>query len=184
MRRALLEIDDVKEKLRRLTTILGRELEVLELGKKIQKEAQGSMEKVQREYFLARAAQGHPPRTGRRRRADGRDRGLSQQIESAGMPEEAEKEALRELSRMEKMPIAAAEYSVIKTYLDWMVNLPWSTATEDNLDIAHARAGAGRRPLWPGGHQGAHPRIPGRAQAAPGAQGRSSEDKELDRCRT
>ena len=136
---SLLEIDDVKEKLRRLTTILGRELEVLELGKKIQKEAQGSMEKVQREYFLREQLKAIRRELGEEDEQTVEIEDYRMQIKQVGMPEEAEKEALRELSRMEKMPIAAAEYSVIKTYLDWMVNLPWSRGTEDNLDVAHAR---------------------------------------------
>jgi ATP-dependent Lon protease len=137
---ALLEIDDVQEKLHRLTTILSRELEVLELGKKIQKEAQGSMEKVQREYFLREQLKAIRHELGEEDEQTVEIQDYRQQIKSAGMPEEAEKEALRELSRMEKMPVAAAEYSVIKTYLDWMVNLPWSKSTEDNLNIGRARA--------------------------------------------
>ena len=137
---ALLEIDDVKQKLHRLMTILSRELEVLELGKKIQKEAQGSMEKVQREYFLREQLKAIRRELGEEDEQTVEIEDYRQQIKDVGMPEEAEKEALRELSRMEKMPIAAAEYSVIKTYLDWMVNLPWSASTEDNLDIGRARA--------------------------------------------
>jgi len=136
---ALLEIDDVQEKLHRLTTILSRELEVLELGKKIQKEAQGSMEKVQREYFLREQLKAIRRELGEEDEQTVEIEDYRQQIKDAGMPEEAEKEALRELSRMEKMPIAAAEYSVIKTYLDWMANLPWSISTEDNLNISRAR---------------------------------------------
>jgi len=136
---AILEIDDIREKLRKLTTILGRELEVLELGKKIQKEAQGNMEKVQREYFLREQLKAIRRELGEEDEQQVEIEEYRTKIEQAGMPEEAEKEALRELSRLEKMPSVAAEYAVIKTYLDWMVNLPWSTVTEDNLDIAHAR---------------------------------------------
>jgi ATP-dependent Lon protease len=135
----ILEIDDVKEKLRRLTSALGRELEVLELGKKIQKEAQGNMEKVQREYFLREQLKAIRRELGEEDEQTVEIEEYRQKIQESGMPEEAEKEALRELSRMEKMPTAAAEYSVIKTYLDWIVNLPWSTVTEDNLAITHAR---------------------------------------------
>jgi ATP-dependent Lon protease len=136
---SILEIDDVKEKLRRLTTVLGRELEVLQLGKKIQKEAQGSMEKVQREYFLREQLKAIRRELGEEDEQAVEIEEYRTKIQEAGMPEEAEKEALRELSRMEKMPTAAAEYSVIKTYLDWMVNLPWSKVTEDQLDINRAR---------------------------------------------
>ncbi len=135
----MLAIDDIKEKLHRLTAILGRELEVLELGKKIQKEAQGSMEKVQREYFLREQLKAIQRELGEEDEQTVEIEEYRRQIVEAGMPEEAEKEALRELSRMEKMPVVAAEYSVIKTYLDWMVNLPWSTSTVDSLDIIRAR---------------------------------------------
>jgi ATP-dependent Lon protease len=135
----VLEIDDVGLKLRKLLTNLGRELEVLELGKKIQKEAQGSMEKVQREYFLREQLKAIRRELGEEDEQTVEIEEYRRKIKEAGMPEESEKEALRELSRMEKMPTAAAEYSVIKTYLDWMVNLPWSETTADNLDIHHAR---------------------------------------------
>ena len=135
----ILELDDITEKLRRLTTALGRELEVLNLGKKIQKEAQGNMEKVQREYFLREQLKAIRRELGEEDEQTVEIEEYRRKIEEGGMPEEAEKEALRELSRMEKMPTAAAEYSVIKTYLDWMVNLPWSETTEDNLDVSHAR---------------------------------------------
>ncbi len=135
----ILEIDDIRDKLRRLTILLQRELEVLELGKKIQQEAQGSMEKVQREFFLREQLKAITRELGEEDEQALEISEYRTRIEAAGMPEEAEKEALRELSRMEKMPIAAAEYSVIKTYLDWMVNLPWQVLTDDNLDIEHAR---------------------------------------------
>ncbi len=134
----ILEIDDVTEKLRRLSGALGRELEVLELGKKIQKEAQGNLEKVQREYFLREQLKAIRRELGEEDEQTVEIEEYRRKIQEAGMPEEAEKEGLRELSRMEKMPTAAAEYSVIKTYLDWMVNLPWSITTEDDLDVALA----------------------------------------------
>jgi len=134
----ILEIDDVTEKLRRLTGALGRELEVLELGKKIQKEAQGNLEKVQREYFLREQLKAIRRELGEEDEQTVEIEEYRQRIQECGMPEESEKEALRELSRMERMPTAAAEYSVIKTYLDWMVNLPWSITSEDSLDVAHA----------------------------------------------
>ncbi len=136
----ILEIDDVTEKLRRLTVALGRELEVLELGRKIQKEAQGNLEKVQREYFLREQLKAIRRELGEEDEQTVEIAEYRRNIRECNMPEESEKEALRELSRMERMPTAAAEYSVIKTYLDWMVNLPWSVTTDDKLDIAHARA--------------------------------------------
>ncbi len=135
----VLELDNVRDKLRKLTSILTRELEVLELGKKIQSEAQSEMEKVQREYFLREQLKAIKRELGEEDEQALELEEYRRKIEESGMPEEARKEALRELSRMEKMPTAAAEYSVIKTYLDWMTSLPWNKVTEDNLDIARAR---------------------------------------------
>ncbi len=135
----ILEIDEVTEKLRKLTVILNRELEVLELGKKIQTEAQTEMTKVQREYFLREQLKAIKKELGEEDEQTIEAEELHQKIEEADMPEEAEKEARRELDRLSKLPTAAAEYSVIRTYLDWLVSLPWSKSTEDNLDIARAR---------------------------------------------
>ena len=135
----ILETDEVKEKLHKLTITLNRELEVLELGKKIQTEAQTEMTKVQREYFLREQLKAIKKELGEEDEQTMEVEELRQKIEAAGMPEEPEKEAKRELDRLSKLPTAAAEYSVIRTYLDWLVNLPWSKSTEDNLDIARAR---------------------------------------------
>ena len=136
---AILEIDSVREKLLKLTTILTKELEVLELGRKIQSEAQGEMEKMQREYFLREQLKAIKKELGEEDEQTLEVEEYRKKIAESGMPEEAEKEALRELSRLEKMPPQAAEYSVIKTYLDWLTDMPWQVTTEDQLDIAHAR---------------------------------------------
>ncbi len=136
---AILEIDSVREKLLKLTNILTKELEVLELGRKIQTEAQSEMEKMQREYFLREQLKAIKKELGEEDEQTLEIEEYRTKIAAAGMAEEAEKEALRELSRMEKMPPQAAEYSVIKTYLDWLTDMPWQVATEDQLDIAHAR---------------------------------------------
>lgn len=135
----ILEIDSVREKFLKLTTIITKELEVLELGRKIQTEAQSEMEKMQREYFLREQLKAIRKELGEADEQELEIEEYRKKIAAAGMPEEAEKEALRELSRMEKMPTQAAEYSVIKTYLDWLTEMPWRVATEDQLDIAHAR---------------------------------------------
>ena len=136
---AILELDSVREKLLRLTTIMTKELEVLELGHKIQSEAQSEMERMQRDYFLREQMKAIRKELGEEDEQAVEIEEYRQKIAEAGMPEEAEKEALRELNRMEKMPPQAAEYSVIKTYLDWLTDMPWQLSTEDQLDIEHAR---------------------------------------------
>ena len=136
---ALLEIDSVREKLLKLTTFMTKELEVLELGRKIQTEAQGEMEKMQRDYFLREQMKAIRKELGEADEQAAEVEEYRLKIAKAGMPEEAEKEAQRELGRLEKMPPQAAEYSVIKTYLDWLTSLPWQVATDDQLEIAHAR---------------------------------------------
>ena len=136
---AILEIDSVREKLLKLTTIMTKELEVLELGRKIQSDAQSEMEKMQREYFLREQLKAIKKELGEEDEQSLELEEYRKKIAASGMPEEAEKEALRELSRMEKMPPQAAEYSVIKTYLDWLTDMPWQLTTEDQLDIGHAR---------------------------------------------
>ena len=135
----LLEIDSVTEKLRKLSGLLTKELEVLELGRKIQSEAVGEMEKMQREFYLREQMKAIQKELGETDEQEAEIKEMEDRITEAGMPEEADKEARRELDRMRKMPPQAAEYSVIKTYLDWMVSLPWQQKTDDNLDIAHAR---------------------------------------------
>ena len=136
---AILEIDGVREKLLKLNGLMVRELEVLELGRKIQSEAQSEMEQMQREYFLREQIKAIKKELGEADEQTVEAEDYRHRIESVGMPEEARTEALRELSRLEKMPPQAAEYSVIKTYLDWLVAMPWQVATDDLLDIAHAR---------------------------------------------
>lgn len=136
---ALLELESIEAKLRRLMSILSKELEVLELGRKIQTEAQSEMEKVQREYYLREQLKAIQRELG-----EGDEQAVEvdefrQKIAESDMPDEARKEAERELDRLSKLPTAAAEYGVIRTYLDWLTSLPWNKRTEDNLDIAHAR---------------------------------------------
>jgi len=136
---AILEENDFLEKMRTLITILTKELEILELGQKIRSEAQSEMEKAQREYFLREQLKAIKKELGEGDESTLEIEEYRQKIQKANMPKEAEKEALRELARMEKMPPQAAEYSVIKTYLDWLTELPWQKRSEDNLDIEHAR---------------------------------------------
>lgn len=136
---ALLELDSVTEKLRRLVGILVRESEVLELGQKIQNEARSEIEKMQHEYFLREQLKAIQRELGEGDEQAADVEEFRKRIDTAKMPEEAEKQARRELDRLSRLPTAAAEYGVIRTYLDWLVSIPWSEITQDNLDISHAR---------------------------------------------
>src|SRR5262249_58959457 len=140
LRQELLETIGVAERLQRLVAALTKEAEVLELGSKIQSEAQSEMSKSQREYYLREQMKAIQKELG-----DGDDRtqeidALRQKIEAAGMTEEAKKEALRELDRLEKMPPAAAEDTVARTYIDWLLAMPWQQGTADTVDIPPARS--------------------------------------------
>ena len=135
----LLETVDVTKRLRRLSEILTRELEVVQLGSKIQSQVESEIDKGQREYFLRQQMKAIQDELGEGDEQQAEINELRERIEQAGLPEEAKKAADRELSRLEKLPPVAAEYGVIRTYLEWLVDLPWSKETEDNLDIAHAR---------------------------------------------
>ncbi|MEJ5223134.1 MAG: LON peptidase substrate-binding domain-containing protein, partial [Anaerolineales bacterium] len=136
---ALLELDSTVEKLRKMVAHLARETEVLELGQKIQNEARSEIEKVQREYFLREQLKAIQKELGEKDEQAVEVEEFRKKIDAAQMPEEADKMARRELERLSRLPTAAAEYGVIRTFLDWLVNLPWSKGTQDNLDIAHAR---------------------------------------------
>ena len=135
----ILELDDVAAKLHKLIALLTSEIEVLELGRKIQSEAQAQVEKMQREFFLRQQLEAIRRELGEADEHQMEVEEFRRKIEEAGMPPEARREALRELERMAKLPPASAEYGVIRTYLDWMVSLPWNKTTPDNLDVAHAR---------------------------------------------
>ncbi len=140
LRQELLETMGVAERLQRLVAALTKEAEVLELGSKIQSEVQSEMSKTQREYYLREQMKAIQKELGD---ADDRTQEietLRRKIETSGMTEEAGKEALRELDRLAKMPPAAAEYTVARTYIDWLVSMPWQQETADYVDIAGARA--------------------------------------------
>jgi ATP-dependent Lon protease len=135
----LLEMDSVSEKLHRLVSILTREVEMLEIGQKIQNEARSEIDKVQREFFLREQLKAIQRELGESDEQAAEVEEFRKKIDAADMPEEALKQSRRELDRLSRLPTAAAEYGVIRTYLDWLVSLPWAKSTEDNLDIGNAR---------------------------------------------
>ncbi len=135
----LLEQANVEARLRELSRILNRELEVFELGTKIQSQVQSEMEKGQREFFLRQQMKAIQEELGEGDPEQAEIRELRERVESAGLPEDTRKAVDRELARLERLPSAAAEYGVIRTYIDWILSLPWSQTTEDNLDLPHAR---------------------------------------------
>src|SRR5919112_5829328 len=139
MRQHLLELDSVRDKLAALNTFISKELDVLELGKKIQSDVQQELGKNQREFYLREQLKAIQRELGEGSEAEAEATELRQKIEASGMPEEAAKEARRELDRLGKLPPAAAEYGVIKTYLDWLTALPWNRSTEGEIDVAKAR---------------------------------------------
>jgi ATP-dependent Lon protease len=138
-KQALLEQRDVEARLRTISSILNRELEVFELGSKIQSQVQEEMEKGQREFFLRQQLKAIQDELGEGDADQAELNELRGRFAELELPEEVQKSVDRELSRLEKIPSAAAEHGVIRTYLDWLVSLPWNQATEDNLDLVNAR---------------------------------------------
>jgi ATP-dependent Lon protease len=135
----VLETDNVKDKLQALVAHLSREKEVLTLGKKIQSEAHEEMDKAQREYYLRQQLKAIQKELGETDEDQSEVNEYTEKIKEAKLPEEAQKEAQRELKRLGGMSPQSAEYSVIKTYLDWLLDLPWNDLSEDQLEINHAR---------------------------------------------
>ncbi|MGZ4309997.1 MAG: endopeptidase La [Gaiellaceae bacterium] len=135
----LLELPDVEERLRETSKILGRELEVFELGTKIQTQVQTEMEKGQREYFLRQQMKAIQEELGEGDSEQAEVNELRERLDALEAPEDVKKAAARELGRLEKLPAAAAEYGVIRTYLDWILTLPWNQFTEDDLDLKRAK---------------------------------------------
>jgi ATP-dependent Lon protease len=139
VRQEVLETLDVRARMDALNRILIKELEVLELGSKIQSQVQSEVGKNQREYFLREQLKAIQKELGE---GDDQTRDieeLQQKIDAAGMPEAVRKEAQRELDRLSKMPVAAAEYTVSRTYLDWLVTLPWQKRTDELIDLPRTK---------------------------------------------
>ncbi|HLK10481.1 MAG TPA: endopeptidase La [Candidatus Binatia bacterium] len=136
----LLSALDVRVRMERLVTILNREIELLELGHKIQSQVQSELNKNQKEFYLRQQLKAIQKELGE---GDGRTAELEEirrRIEEAHLPPEAQKAAEHELDRLRLIPPESAEHTVVRTYLEWLAALPWAISTEDNLDLQHARA--------------------------------------------
>ena len=138
-KQTVLEMLNVKKRLQEVTRLVNYQLEVLELGNKIQSQVKGDMDKRQREYFLREQLKAIKEELGEKDQASVEVDDYRAKIEEKNLPEEARKEAERELDRLARMHPSSAEYTVASTYLDWLTALPWHASTTDNLDIKKAR---------------------------------------------
>jgi ATP-dependent Lon protease len=137
VKQEILEITDVPARFQKVGELLSRQVEVLEISKKIGSEIKASVDKSQREYYLREQLKAIQKELG-----EGEEEEIAtlrEKIQKAKMPEEVERAALKELDRLARMPAAAAEHSMLRTYLDWLVDLPWSVRTDDVIDIRKAR---------------------------------------------
>jgi ATP-dependent Lon protease len=139
VKQEILSTLDVRARMDALNRILIKELEVLELGSRIQSQVQSEVGKNQREYFLREQMKAIQKELGEGDEQAKEIDELRAKIDAAGMPEPVKKEALRELDRLSKMPVAAAEYTVSRTYVDWLIALPWSKRTEDSINLKHTK---------------------------------------------
>ncbi|MFN8644665.1 MAG: endopeptidase La [Candidatus Binatia bacterium] len=130
---------DVRARIERLTGILNREIELLELGQKIQTQVQDELSKHQKDFFLRQQMRAIQKELGEGDPRDAEIEELRQKLDAADPPEAVRKVADNELERLRLIPVESAEHNVVRTYLEWIVNLPWAAGTEDNLDIRHAR---------------------------------------------
>jgi ATP-dependent Lon protease len=135
----ILDTIDVKERLNKVHILLNKEVQVLELGNKIQSQVKEDMDKTQREYYLREQLKAIKKELGELDEHTAEIKELQDRIAKANMPEEALKASQKELDRLSKIPPASAEYTVARTYLDWLIDLPWSLSTHDNLDIKNAK---------------------------------------------
>lgn len=137
-KQGILEELNVHERLEKATVLINREIQRLELGEKIQSEVQGEISKTQREYYLREQLKAIKKELGE----DDQTleiKEISEKIEEAEMPEEARQVAEKEVDRLEKIPPASPEYTVSRTYLEWLVELPWSESSDDNMDVKRAK---------------------------------------------
>jgi ATP-dependent Lon protease len=137
-RQELLEERDVGRRLRRLSELLAREVELISIGSKIQSQVESEMERGQREFFLRQQLKAIQEELGEVDEQEAEATELREQIEAAGLPEHAMKQAERELQRFERLPPQAAEHGVIRSYLEWLATLPWSKSSDDHIDLKQA----------------------------------------------
>jgi len=137
-RQELLEQRDVGRRLRRLSELLAREAELISIGTKIQSQVESEMDRGQREFFLRQQLKAIQEELGEVDDQEAEAAELREQIKAAGLPEHASKQAERELQRFERLPPQAAEHGVIRSYLEWLATLPWSTASDDHIDLKQA----------------------------------------------
>jgi ATP-dependent Lon protease len=137
-RQELLETIDVTERLKLVSNFLARQIEILELKGRIQSEVKSEMDKTQREYILREQLKAIQRELGEDDPQQAEINELRDRVEQAGMPEEIKTRAIKEIDRMSRIPSASPEVGVIRTYVDWLVGLPWNVSTEDNLDIREA----------------------------------------------
>ncbi len=135
----LLATLSVRKRLEMLSSILNREIELLELGQKIQSQVQDDLSKNQKEFYLRQQMRAIQKELGEGDPREGEIEELRQKLDEAKLPEAAAKAAENELDRLRVIPVESAEHSVVRTYLEWLANLPWSVSTQDNLEIPHAR---------------------------------------------
>ena len=138
-KQGILETFDIRERLTKVHLFLNKEVQVLELGNKIQSQVKEDMDRTQREYYLREQLKAIKKELGELDEHSTEIKELKEKIKKAKMPPEALAAAEKELDRLAKIPPASAEYTVARTYLDWLAELPWSETTEDNLDIDNAQ---------------------------------------------
>ena len=137
-RQELLETIDVEERLKLVSGFLARQIEILELKGRIQSEVKSEMDKTQREYILREQLKAIQRELGEDDPQQAEINELREKVEAAGMPDEVRTRAIKEIDRMSRIPSASPEVGVIRTYVDWLVGLPWNVSTDDRLDIKEA----------------------------------------------
>lgn len=139
-KQAVLELTNLKERLRKVHYLLNKELQILELGSKIQSDVQGELNKTQRQYFLREQLKAIKKELGEYEDTSTDMDDLREKVAKLNMPEEVQKVAEKELNRLSRMSPMASEYTVARTYLDWLIEMPWDTGTKDRLDVARAES--------------------------------------------